>query len=264
METAEWNMDWMEIISCFAGSCVSCIPLPEEPEWEQGELVHEDLAGRVCSMKESDGSIARSPTVHNLQHELGKKKKKKGPGKGVKRSLLERSKSLLSSAKRERERKCGIVLNSCIFSFFFGSEGPLPLAQKNVEKTLWFEIRKHSFYTEWRRAQCKRDGGWRGEGGGFELFSKSSQHFILKFCKCNWARELKCQDFYLGLGSLFLGVPAKVRLWESELKWSFSKSLVAYTVLGAWSPTYPAGLLLPLSTSLPFFTQPPGTSLPHW
>lgn len=56
---------------------MSCIPLPEEPEWEQGELVHEDLAGRVCGMRESDGSIARSPTVHNLQHELGEEKKKK-------------------------------------------------------------------------------------------------------------------------------------------------------------------------------------------
>lgn len=143
-----------------------------------------------------------------------KKKKKKGPGKEIPSGEKEMIGKKSARFRKDKAIKCGIALNSCIFSFFFGSEGPLPLAQKNVEKALWFEIHIHSFYTEWRCAQCKRHGGWRGEGRVFELFSKSSQHFILKFCKCNWARDLKCQDFYFGFGSLLLGIPAKVGLWD--------------------------------------------------
>lgn len=38
--------------------------------------------------------------------------------------------------QKDRAIKCGIALNSCTFSFLFGSEDPLLLAHKNVEKTL--------------------------------------------------------------------------------------------------------------------------------
>lgn len=49
---------------------------------------------------------------------------------------------------KDRATKCSIAFNSCIFSFSFGKEGSLSLAEKNVEKTLRSEVHICSFYTE--------------------------------------------------------------------------------------------------------------------
>lgn len=47
-------------------------PLPEEPESEQGVLIHKDLARRLCGMKASGGNIERSPhSAQSAPHRSG-------------------------------------------------------------------------------------------------------------------------------------------------------------------------------------------------
>lgn len=153
MEAAAWVMNWVEILSCFTGGCIFCVSSargtragaqragPRGPSWES--LWREGKSWQHCQ----ESPHCRIYGMYCIQRQIFGKKS----GQVWKDIVI----------------KSGIALNSCVFSFSFEIEGPLPLAQKNVEKNLWFEIHIRSFYIEWRCTQHKRDSGRRGERRDF-------------------------------------------------------------------------------------------------